>query len=58
MAAVALVVVLAGWAVPLLFLAAEVVVVEGWSKVEVRVVVGGAGVAGNGDVVLDRCKPL
>lgn len=53
-------VVLTGWAVPLL-LAAElvvVVVVQGWSRAGVGVEVGGAGVAGDGDAVLERCKPL
>lgn len=60
MAAVLVVVVLAGWAVPLLLLVAEVelVVVQGWSKAGVGVEVGGAGVAGEGDTVLERCKPL
>lgn len=54
------VVVLAGWAVPLLLLVAEaeLVVVHGWSKPGVGVVVGGAGAAGEGDAVLERCKPL
>lgn len=54
-------VVLTGWAVPLLLLAAElvvVVVVQGWSRAGVGVEVGGAGVAGDGDAVLERCKPL
>lgn len=50
---------LAGWAVPLLLLVAEVaLVVEGWSMVAVGVAVGGAGAAGEGDTVLERCKPL
>lgn len=48
------VVVLAGWAVPLLLLVA----VQGWSEAGVGVVVGGAGAAGEGDAVLERCKPL
>lgn len=54
------VVVLAGWAVPLLVLVAEllVVVVQGWSEAGVGVEVGGAGAAGEGDAVLERCKPL
>lgn len=52
----ALVVVLAGWAVPLLLLVE--LVVQGWSRAGVGVVVGGAGAAGEGDAVLERCKPL
>lgn len=54
-------VVLTGWAVPLLLLAAElveVVVVPGWSRAGEGVEVGGAGAAGEGDAVLERCKPL
>lgn len=63
-AAAAAVVVLAaagGWAVPLLLLVAEVelvVVVQGWSRAGVGAAVGGAGAAGEGDAVLERCKPL
>lgn len=50
---------LAGWALPLLLLLAEAeLVVQGWSKVGVGEVAGGAGVAGDGDTVLERCKPL
>lgn len=59
---VLVVVVLAGWVVPLLLLVADVelvvVVVQGWSEAGVVVAVGGAGVAGDGDAVLERCKPL
>lgn len=58
---VVVLVVLAGWAVPLLLLVAEVtlvVVEEGWSMLGVCVEVGGAGAAGDGDTVLERCKPL
>lgn len=56
----AVLVVLAGWVVPLLLLVAEVelVVVEGWSKAELGVVVEGAGAASDGETVLERCKPL
>lgn len=46
---------------PLLLLVADVelvVVVQGWSEAGVVVAVGGAGVAGDGDAVLERCKPL
>lgn len=45
---------------PLLVLVAELllVVVQGWSEAGVGVVVGGAGAAGEGDAVLERCKPL
>lgn len=57
-AVAALVVVLAGWAVPLLLLVELVVVVQGWSRAGVGVEVGGAGAAGEGDAVLERCKPL
>lgn len=32
--------------------------VEGWSKLGVGLEVGGAGAAGDGDTVLERCKPL
>ena len=49
---------LAGWAVPLLLLVELVVVVQGWSRAGVEEVVGGAGAAGDGDTVLERCKPL
>lgn len=56
---VLVVVVLAGWVVPLLLLVADVeLVVQGWSEAGVVVAVGGAGVAGDGDAVLERCKPL
>lgn len=54
----ALVVVLAGWVVPLLLLVELVVVVQGWSRADVGVELGGAGAAGEGDTVLERCKPL
>lgn len=52
--------VLAGWVVPLFLLIAEVelVVLQGWSRAAFEVVVGGAGAAGDGDAVLERCKPL
>lgn len=55
--------VLTGWAVPLLLLVAGVelvvvVVLQGWSRAGVGVEVGGAGAAGEGDAVLERCKPL
>lgn len=45
--------------VPLLLVEVElVVVVQGWSEAGVVVAVGGAGAAGDGDAVLERCKPL
>lgn len=50
---------LAGRAVPLLLLVAVVALVaEGWSKWGGGLEVGGAGAAGDGDTVLERCKPL
>ena len=55
MAVVFVVVVLAGWVVPLLLLVAELVV-QGWRKADVWVLVSGAGAAG--DAVLERFKPL
>lgn len=59
MAAAVAGVALTGWAVPLLLVAEElVVVVQGWSRAAVGVEVGGAGAAGEGDAVLERCKPL
>lgn len=60
MVAVVAIVVLAGWAVPLLLLVEEVelVVVQGWRDMGVGVVRGGAVAAGEGDAVLARCKPL
>lgn len=56
---VVLVEVLAGWAVPLLLLVAEVevVVVLGCRKAGLGVVEGVAGAAGDGDAVLGS-KPL
>lgn len=59
MVAVVVIVVLAGWAVPLLLLVEEVeLVVHGWRETGVEVVMGGAVAAGEGDTVLARCKPL
>lgn len=60
MVAVVAIVVLVGWAVPLLLLVeeAELVVVQGWRETGVGVVMGGAVAAGEGDAVLARCKPL
>lgn len=53
------IVVLVGWAVPLLLVEeAELVVVQGWRVMGVGVVMGGAAAAGEGDAVLARCKPL
>lgn len=53
-------VVLVGWAVPLLLLVEEVelVVVQGCRETGVGLVMGGAVAAGEGDAVLARCKPL
>lgn len=60
MVALVAIVVLVGWAVPLLLLVeeAELVVVQGWRETGVGVVMGGAVAAGEGDAVLARCKPL
>lgn len=60
MVAVVVIVVLVGWAVPLLLLVEEVelVVVQGWRDTGVGVAMGGAVAAGEGDAVLARCKPL
>lgn len=60
MVAVVAIVVLVGWAVPLLLLVEdmELVVVQGWRDMGVGVVMGGAVAAGEGDAVLARCKPL
>lgn len=59
MVAVVVIVVLVGWAVPLLLVEeVELVVVQGWRVRGVGVVMGGAVAAGEGDAVLARCKPL
>lgn len=59
MVAVVVIVVLVGWAVPLLLVEeAELVVEQGWRVMGVGVVMGGAVAAGEGDAVLARCKPL
>lgn len=59
MVAVVVIVVLVGWAVPLLLVEeVELVVVQGWTVMGVGVVRGGAVAAGEGDAVLARCKPL
>lgn len=60
MVAVVAIVVLVGWAVPLLVLVeeAELVVVQGWRDTGVGAAMGGAVAAGEGEAVLARCKPL
>lgn len=59
MVVVVVIVVLVGWAVPLLLVEVEeLVVVQGWRVRGVGVVMGGAVAAGEGDAVLARCKPL